>query len=174
MADWQDLAAAELGRLEHPHAAKKRTTVIALVDCRLAGTSEETVFQRRDTCSRNTYHAKWKKDPVFADVLETVTGLAREWHGGRAMRAMAQASERLALASPGAVAKIVAVLANSEDDQAVLRAAFGILDRAGLETAEKSTTEVTGVTLEEWRAQQADRQSQTAAALEDFADIDGD
>lgn len=140
MAEWETQAAAELARLTEPHAAKKRATVIALVDARLAGRSEETVFERSDTCSRNTYHGKWKKDAVFAEVLDKVTAAAWEWHGGRAMRALAQAAERLALASPAAVVKVIEVMTTSLDAQAVLRAAFGILDRAGTDTASKSTT----------------------------------
>lgn len=156
-ADWEAQAAAELARLTNPHIAKKRATIVALVDARLAGNSEETVFARSDTCSRNIYHAKWKKDPIFADVLERTTALAREWHGGRAMRALAQAAERLALASPAAVGRAVEVLSTgkmvfrlpdgeTEEREAnmaeVLRVAFGILDRAGLETAAKAPSAV--------------------------------
>jgi hypothetical protein len=141
-AEWEAQAAGELARLTEPHAAKKRATVIALVDTRLAGRSEETVFGRPDTCSRNTYHGKWKKDAVFADVLDKVTAAAWEWHGGRAVRALAQAAERLALASPAAVVKVIEVMTTSLDAQAVLRAAFGILDRAGVETASKGPSGV--------------------------------
>jgi len=36
------------------------------------------------------------------------------------------------------VARVIQVLSTSIDDQAVLRAAFGILDRAGMETAAKA------------------------------------
>jgi hypothetical protein len=137
-AEWETQAAEQLNRLTNPHIAKKRATIVALVDARLAGNSEESVFGRPDTCSRNIYHAKWKRDPVFADVLEKTTAMARDWHGGRSMRALAQAAERLALASPVAVARVIQVLSTSIDDQAVLRAAFGILDRAGMETAAKA------------------------------------
>ena len=143
MADWESQAAAELDRLDNPHATKKRATIIALVDARLAGKTEESVWQRDETCSRSVYHEKWKKDPTFADVLTKVTALARQWHNGRSLRALAQAAERLALASPVAVAKAIAML-NSLDDQVALRAAFGILDRAGVETAVKSKAEITG------------------------------
>lgn len=143
MAEWETLAASELDRLTNPHAAKKRATVIALVDARIAGRPEETVWTLPETCSRTVYHTKWKRDPVFAEVLEQVTAAARQWRDGTALRALAQAAERLALASPVAVARAIALL-QSSDEQVVLRAAFGILDRAGVETAVKSRTELTG------------------------------
>lgn len=141
MAEWEAQAAAELARLAQPHAAKKRATVLALVDARLAGTSEEEVWRRPETCNRSTYHEKWKREPVFADVLENVTALAREWQDTKALRALRQAAERLALASPAAVAKAIEIMARSEDANVTLRAAFGILDRAGVETAVKAKTE---------------------------------
>lgn len=173
MADWESLAASELDRLTNPHATKKRATIIALVDARIAGRSEETVWALPDTCNRSIYHGKWKKDPVFAEVLERVTGLARTWKDGAALRALSQAAERLALASPVAVGRAIAML-QSEDEQVVLRAAFGILDRAGVETAAKSKMEVDSIemSLEEWRATQKQRQQAATQALEDFADVE--
>lgn len=170
-AEWETAVAAELGRLTDPHLAKKRNTIIALIDAKLAGRNLETVFDLPGCVSRTVYHAKWKSDPLFADVLEKATALAWQWHGGRAMRALAQAAERLALASPVAVAKAIQML-QSMDDQVALRAAFGILDRAGVETAQKSTTEVTGMTQDEWLAQQKKRHVEVTRAIEDFADDD--
>lgn len=143
MAEWEFQAAAELDRLPNPHAAKKRATILALVDARIAGRPEETVWSLPDTCSRTVYQTKWKRDPVFGEVLERVTSLARTWKDGQGLRALAQAAERLALASPVAVARAIAML-QSSDEQVVLRAAFGILDRAGVETAAKSTSAVVG------------------------------
>lgn len=144
MADnWQEQAAAELDRLTNPHATKKRATVLALVDARISGRSEETVWELKETCNRSIYHTKWKRDPVFADVLAKVTDLARTWKDGESLRALSEAARRLALASPAAVARAIAML-QSGDEQVVLRAAFGILDRAGVETAVKSKQEVTG------------------------------
>jgi hypothetical protein len=143
MADWFDTAAAELDRLTGVHVGKKRATILALVDARISGRSEETVWSLPETCNRSAYY-KWRKeDPIFFDVLTKVTGLARTWKDGAALRALAQAAERLALASPVAVARAIAML-QSGDDRIVLQAAFGILDRAGVETAVKSRQEVTG------------------------------
>lgn len=149
MADWEQAAIDELARLGKPHLDKKRATIIALVDANLAGRPEETVWNQPGTCSRNTYHTKWKHDDTFASVLVNVKALAREWRDTEAVRALAEAARRLALASPVAVA--VAIAAMKADDEATrLRAAFGILDRAGVETATKATTQVDAhLTMEE-------------------------
>lgn len=138
MAEWEQAAADQLNRLQEPHRDKKRATVIALVDARLAGHPEETVWRQPHTCARNTYHAKWKHDPVFCDVLDRVTQMATSWRDTRAVRALALAAENLALVSPAAVAQLAARL-KSDDEGIVLRAAIAILDRAGLETAPKGT-----------------------------------
>ena len=171
MADWETAAAAELSRLEGRHATKMRATVIALVDARLAGTIEEDVWRRADTCSRTVYHTKWKKDPTFAEVLTSVERMAREWKDGEAVRALGLAAKRLALASPVAVARAISML-HDADSNVVLRAAFGILDRAGVETAAKSSSETTTteISLDEWKRQQSDRKAQAAATIDDFAD----
>lgn len=142
MADeWISAAATQLERLGGDrHYGKMRGTIIAIVGARLAGESEETVWEPRrpDTCSRTIYQRKWKKQPLFADVLKQVEGLAREYQDGRSLRAKQQAAERLALAAPIAVATAIREM-QSEDPAVRLRAAFGILDRAGIETAPKGT-----------------------------------
>ncbi len=143
MADWIDEAAAQLDRLHGKHREKQRATVIALVDARISGRSEETVWSMPETCSRNIYHSKWKHDPVFAEVLANVSQSAQAWKDTEALRALRSAAKRLALASPVAVGKLITLL-NSSDDNLVYRAAVGILDRAGVETAVKAHTEVTG------------------------------
>ena len=147
MADeWISAAANQLERLSGDrHYGKMRGTVIALIGARLAGVSEETVWEPRrpETCSRTIYQRKWKKQPLFADVLKQVETLAREYQDGRALRAKQQAAERLALAAPVAVA--AAIREMQSDDPAIrLRAAFGILDRAGIETAPTQTVAVKG------------------------------
>ena len=141
MAEWTDEAQATLARLDgEAWADKKKATIVALVDAHLSGQSEETVWGRPETCARNTYHGKWKKDPIFAQVLADVDGLARGWKDGRSVRALGQAAERLALASPVAVAKLIERL-QSMDENIILRAATAILDRAGMETAAKSSSQ---------------------------------
>ena len=143
MADWIDEAAAQLDRLQGKHREKQRATVIALVDARISGRSEETVWSLPETCSRNIYHSKWKKEPTFAEVLASVTEIAQGWKDTESLRALKAAAKRLALASPVAVGKLITLL-NSPDENIVYRAATGILDRAGVETAVKASTEVSG------------------------------
>lgn len=142
MAEWTDEAQAALSRLDgERHADKMKATILALVDAHLSGQSEETVWGKPETCARNTYHSKWKKDPIFAQVLAEVDALAKGWRDGRSLRALNQAAERLALASPVAVAKLIERL-QSMDERIILRAATAILDRAGMETAAKSSSQV--------------------------------
>lgn len=140
MADeWVRLAGEALGRIEGQHAEKKRATILALVDARLSGEPEESVWRRPGVCNRGTYHLKWKKDATFAEALAAVTTLARDWKDGRALRALQEAAEKLALAAPVAVGRAINLL-GSDDENIRLRAAFGILDRAGVETAQKSSS----------------------------------
>lgn len=140
--DWMTAANDELLRLEGmEHYHKRRNTIVALVDARLAGRPEEDVFRRDDTCSRNTYHLKWKKQAIFVEVLHNVERIAREWKDTEELRALREAARLMALASPGAAGKAIQQL-SSADGNVVLRAAFGILDRAGKETASKSSVEV--------------------------------
>lgn len=130
-------ALTELARLEAlQHYHKRRNTILALVDARLAGRSEETVWRREDTCSRNTWHAKWKGDALTVEVLATVERMVRDWRDGEELRALRAASRRLALAAPRA-AETAEEKLKSADEGVALRAAFGILDRAGRETADK-------------------------------------
>lgn len=150
MADWEALAAAELARLPEPHAAKKRATIIAIVDAELAGNSVDGIWIDPRLCNRSTWWNKWSKDPVIADVLGNVRKLAREWHAGRSVNALALAAERLALASPAAVTRVIRLL-ESQDPQVVLRAAFGILDRAGKETAAKAKSTLEIEYVNDWR-----------------------
>lgn len=145
--DWITVAAAELDRLNgKPHTGKMRATVLALVDVRLAGLPEERVWDRSlypDVCSRTIYQQKWKHQPLFASVLTNVEALARNYQDTRTLRALQSAAERLALASPVAVGRLIALMQDPESG-IVLRAALGILDRAGVETAQKGSNEQSG------------------------------
>lgn len=137
--EWLAEAQEALARLDGTAwAEKKKATIIALVDARLAGRPEESIWNRPEVCARNTYHSKWKRDPLFAEVLAEVDRLAKAHRDGRALRALQQAAERLALASPVAVGKLVERL-NSTDENIILRAAVAILDRADFSTAAKSS-----------------------------------
>lgn len=119
-----------MARITGNHASKKQDTILAIVDARLAGRSEETVWKLPHTCARSTYHDKWKKDPTFADVLASVTEVARGARSEIALDALSDAALSLAISAPEAV-KTAIHLMGSLDDSISLRAAFGILDRAG-------------------------------------------
>jgi hypothetical protein len=139
--DWTDAVATDLDRLrglQHEH--KRRNTVLAMVDARLAGRSEETVWSQPGTCARSTWHETWKLDPLMQDVLASVERQARRWLDTKAIRALAEAAERLQMASPAAAGKAIALML-SQDDRVALQAAFGVLDRAGVETAPKTQQE---------------------------------
>lgn len=152
---------------------RMQTTILAMIDARLNQMSEETIWSRPDTCSRGTYHLHWKKDPLFSDVLDAATRAARNHQNTRAARALAQASERLAIASLPAAGRLVSLL-TSADEAIILRAATAILDRAGLETATKTTAANT--TVAEWRADAERRRRMAEETLldDDTAADDGD
>lgn len=140
---WVEAVGAAFTGLRQPHLEKKKATIIAMVDARLAGRPEESVWKQPGVCNRGTYHLKWKRQPDFAEALEAVSRLATEWRDTRAIRALQEAAETLALTAPIA-AKQAALLLRSGDEGIRLRAAFGILDRAGTTTASKSSVDVSG------------------------------
>lgn len=94
MSDWIGLAQAELVKLPGPHVAKKQATIIELVAARLSPEMvEEDVWSKEDTCSRTTYHTKWKKNAVFAGVLAAVTDIAMTWQSGSSLRHLQERQE---------------------------------------------------------------------------------
>lgn len=155
--------ADQLDRLPEPWRQKKRDTILALVDARLSGRSEETIWKRPEVCNRSTYHTSWRKDPIFADVLARCTAAAKHYQNTRAGRALAQAAEDLALASPKAVKRLVKILDSPDDGDARL-AAVAILDRAGLETAAKTENHTVTSTIDDWR-QEAERRRAAVAEM---------
>jgi len=152
---WIGEAVAELSRLRNPHRDKKQATIIALVDARISGMPEESIWKRTEVCSRTVYHEKWKKDATFADVLVKVEDLARNWRNTQAVTALSDASKILQLASPRVASGLVKMATegyaplDDGDSRLVetseqLRAMVAVLDRASPETAGKSKAEVSG------------------------------
>lgn len=143
MSDWKATAQAALERLnDERHGEKMKATVLAIVDAHLAGVSEETVWGREETCSRRIYHQKWKKHAGFSAALDEVDRLAREWRDDRRLNALSHAAELLRLAAPDAVDRLVAIMGQAEDLTNSRLAAVAVLDRAGMETASKSSSSV--------------------------------
>lgn len=172
--DWTTARAitAELDRLTGPHVEKQKRTILALVEARLAGRTEETVWSIPGTCNRSTYHSKWKWQEPFASVLDNCTKAASAHRDGAAARALAQAAERLAMAAPPAVGRLISLL-NSEDEAIILRSAVAILDRAGVETGQKSQTAAT-MEIADWRADAANRRQLADETMAAFDDMDAD
>lgn len=164
---------AQLSRLPLSQAGiTKRNTIIALIDARIAGRSEESVWSRPDTCHRSTYHGKhagrgWKNDPLFADVLAQCWQIAAGHRERQKINAIALAADRLAMLAPAAVDRLAALLATTDENVAI-KAIKETLDRAGMETASKSTTAVTGQSLEQWQAQAEDRRADAAATIAEY------
>lgn len=167
--DWQSAAEIldQLDRLAGREAQKKRDTVLALVDARLAGRSEETVWRLPQTCNRSIYHSKWKKDPTFADVLRSCTTVARRQRDTRAARSIANAAERLALASRIAAERLTGLL-DSTDENVIRLAAIAILDRAGMETAAKGETLAVTASLDDWRRDAEQRRAAVETMLAEW------
>ncbi len=167
-----DAITSQLQRLDEytPHDWRRmKTTILALVDAHLASETEESIWSRPDTCNRKTYHTRWKKDPLFMDVLTNVRRAARAHQDSRAARSLARAVENLALAAPSSVNRLIDLL-GSADEAIILRAAVAILDRAGLETAAKQSTAATVGTLDDWRAEAERRRAAVDETLADFDD----
>lgn len=143
---WLVNAQLLLDSIQGQQAKKKRETIAALLDARLAGRSDESVWKLPQTCSRTVFHEKWKRDPVFAYVLAELERLTMEWRSAYALRSLRRSAEELAFASPAAVKQVVEKL-SSADPNVSLKAAFGILDRAGVDTAVKGATPTTNITL---------------------------
>ena len=152
---WIVAAVAELSRLRNPHRDKKQATIIALVDARISGQPEESIWKRPEVCSRTVYHDKWKKDTTFADVLAKVEEMARNWRNTQAVTALSDASKILQLAAPGVAFGLVKIATegyapmNDGERRQVetseqLRAMVAVLDRASPETAGKSKAEMSG------------------------------
>lgn len=140
---WQLMLVSELRRLNgQQHDRKKKDTILALIDARLAGAPEEDVWRRPDTCARSTWHDKWKKDKLIADVLARSYEVADEWRDNRVALALAETAERLALESPASLDTAVDVRDNGTNDRDRLSAAFGIMDRASSATAPKGSQQV--------------------------------
>lgn len=134
---------AALGRLNGERwADKMKSTIVALVDAHLAGLSEETVWDRPETCARKTYHEKWKKNDLFAGVLAEVDGLAREWRDNRLLDPLGEAVRLLQLAAPDAAERLIAIMKQEADLTNSRLAATAVLDRAGMDTAAKSSVDV--------------------------------
>jgi len=109
-------------------------------------------------------------NPQFKEALEACLRRALAAQHTEEEKAIRQATRKLRLLVPKAVDRLEIIMETGESDAVKLRAADSILNRAGMETAEKSSSETVGMTLEEWRAKQRERQSKASQAIDDFSD----
>lgn len=161
---WRIEAQAQLERITGHLAAKKRRTVVALVECRLNGVGLDRAFSgRADTCSRNVWHVKWKHDPIIADVFARVEEMALAWQADRATRALESAAEMLSMAAPNSAAALIALL-KAEEPRERRQAAVAILDRAGVLTASKTTVDFSRLSDDELEAMAAGKSARPLPA----------
>jgi len=91
----------------------------------------------RFVCSLSIYYRKWVHDAAFVSALAMARREITE-------QAMASAVVGLQAGTQDAVAAVRRIIRVGESEANQLRAAFGLLDRAGVETAQKATTTVAG------------------------------
>lgn len=158
------LIVGELKRLRgHLHERKKRNTILALIDARLAGTSQEDVWGRDDTCARSTWFEKWSKDPLIAEILQNCTEVADDWHDNRAAMALAETATRLMLEAPASLDTVLDVRDYAENDADRLRAAQDVLNRASSVTGTKSSQEMqVRMTADQFAAMQREAAAEAA------------
>lgn len=144
------------------------------------GGMDVTAWLESEHCpvSRAAWYRKGQRNylnhDLFRRALEESLRLALAAETAEEERAIRRATSKLRKLVPAAVDRLEDLMEFADKDAVRLRAADSILNRAGLETAEKSTTEVTGLSLSDWRKQQAERRQQAAEALADVDIDDGD
>lgn len=190
--DWVLVAVDQLNRLHGKERTLKRATVLALADARIAKRPEAEVWDRDkhpEVCSKNTYYKWLGKDPVFADVLQQVTALAQNWKDTRALRALQQAAEDMALAAPLAAAQLKSIATAGQVRRVrtgpngkpqvftepaatpdVLRATIALLDRAGMQTAAKSVSAAAALDADQLAALLAQAKADAAEIERDAVD----
>jgi len=63
-------ALAELKRIQPPHVAKKRATVILLASAIASETPQARVFEDERACNQRVWYQKWQYEPEIATALE--------------------------------------------------------------------------------------------------------
>lgn len=102
-------------------------------------------------------------DPVvpFRKATEMYVKAWLAWEAGEEAKAVRKAGRELRLMAPKAAQRLEYLMENGESHNVQLRAALGVLDRAGTDTAAKGTMAVQGVTADQFAklAQQAKTQA---------------
>jgi hypothetical protein len=193
--DWLTPEISEaLAAIENPHAVKKQLTVLLVAQALATGQPVSAVFERDDTCKADIWYGTkrrsgarkpgWKEDAAIALALHLATERARWWVRVKQGQAVQNSLDILLDLSEDAARQIASavrfgqltfdrgpdIVIKQASVAEVLKASTEVLDRVSAATASKSATEVVGMSLEEWRAAQKQRQTQATQALADFAD----
>lgn len=147
-----------LSAITGEHVAKKEATILRLAQAVASNQSQASVWKQPDTCTSNVWHGRlgkpgWKDDPIIAHAYQVAEARARWWERVRKGRALQDASDELVDLAPDAVRQLASVIRRGQMvfDRAeeivikqasvgeVIRASVDVLDRAGIETASKST-----------------------------------
>lgn len=83
----------------------KINTIIALAGARYKGETYASVWERPDTCNINTYYQKWKRDPLFASVLDRVMDVIGSHSLREEVTSLAKARRMIVEAAPAAAEK---------------------------------------------------------------------
>lgn len=185
-----------LAAISEPHAVKKQTTVLLIAQAVATGESLTSVFERDDTCKADIWYGTkrrngsrkpgWKEDPAIRAAHNLAVERARWWVRVRQSGAVQNSLDILMDAGEHAAQQLANLVKmgvlvfdfgldggiefRRADPGHILEASKQILDRISAATASKSTTEVIGMTLDEWREAQKQRQAQVSQALADFSD----
>ncbi len=182
---------------DHPHICEKESVIEALaelspkqrravrsyvreVDCGSMGLMEwiadapdsvSLASWRRPAAKGGNYWGT-ERDPVhpFRRAVAAYRAAWLRWQTDEESEAIRRAAHDIRMAATEAVTRLLELMRTADKDAVQLRAAESVLDRAGLETAEKHTTELTGETIDEWRRQRAEQREQARAAMTDFED----
>ena len=137
--DWRSAELVEaLEGLAGRSLRKKRNTILRLAEGLLIGRSTRETFLLPDTCSRSTWYGRrrngdrdpgWRDQPEISDALNLAIRDAQYWADTETARAVTQATKRLAIAAPGAVGKLVMLMAQAKSEEVQRRSANDILDR---------------------------------------------
>jgi hypothetical protein len=145
--DWIQDCQGILDRLTGRRAPYKRSLIIKVVSARLLGKT----LSKSLTPAELSYWSLYRLEPLFLETYDQVMKTAMSVFERMSFDNLRRASHLVAINAPQAALAAIEVL-NSDDERTRLSAAFGLLDRAGVSTASKSTINV----QTDWRKQAAD------------------
>jgi len=164
LPDWISYEVHEaLAAIKGEHVAKKETTILRLAHAVANKQPQASVWEHPDTCTSNVWHGRggrpgWKHNPVIANAYRIAEARARWWKRVKMGQALEDASDDLVDLAPDAVRQLANVIRRGEMEFAragdvvvkqasvgeVIKASVDVLDRAGVETAQKGSNEQSG------------------------------